>query len=62
MRQVEPYRLWIGHAGDGGDFARVYETGIRAVVQLAAEEPVIPPPRDMISATVISGPVLEARL
>ena len=48
MRQIGSHPLWIGHAGDGRDFARLHESGIRALVQLAIEEPVIQPPRDLI--------------
>jgi protein-tyrosine phosphatase len=38
MNQIQPHRLWVGHAGDGGDFRRLFGLGIEAVVQLAAEE------------------------
>jgi protein-tyrosine phosphatase len=48
MNQVLPYPLWIGHAGDGRDYARLLDHGIRAVVQLAAEEPPLQPPRELI--------------
>lgn len=48
MRQVVPHPIWIGHAGDGRDFARLHETGIRAIVQLAVEEPAIRPPRELL--------------
>lgn len=48
MRQVVPHPLWIGHAGDGRDFTRLYGAGIRALVQLAVEEPAIQPPRDLL--------------
>jgi hypothetical protein len=48
MRQIVPYSLWLGHAGDGRDFRAVFDSGIRAVVQLAAEEPTLPLPRDLI--------------
>jgi hypothetical protein len=48
MRQVMPHPLWIGHAGDGRDFPKLHEAGIRALVQLAIEEPAIQPPRDLL--------------
>ena len=48
MRRIEPYRLWVGHAGDGRDFRRLFEHGIEAVVQLAAEEPTIAVPRELV--------------
>jgi hypothetical protein len=48
MRQVVPHPLWIGHAGDDRGFTRLYGAGIRAVVQLALEEPPIQPPRDLL--------------
>jgi hypothetical protein len=48
MRQVVPHPLWLGHAGDGRDFLGLYEAGIRALVQLAVEEPAIQPPRDLL--------------
>jgi hypothetical protein len=48
MRQILPYSLWIGHAGDGRDFRTVFDAGIKAVVQLAAEEPALPLPRDLV--------------
>jgi hypothetical protein len=48
MRQVVPHPIWIGHAGDGRDYARLHEAGIRAIVQLAVEEPAIRPPRELL--------------
>ncbi len=48
MRQVLPYSLWIGHAGDGSDYRHVLEAGIAAIVQLAAEEAPLQPPRELI--------------
>lgn len=38
MRRIEPHQLWIGHAGDSSDVARLRATGIRAIVDLAANE------------------------
>lgn len=48
MFQIEPDLLWLGHAGDGRDVARVLDANIRAVVQLAFEEPPVDFPRDVI--------------
>lgn len=49
MRQIHPHPLWIGHAGDGRDFRAIFEVGIEAVVYLAAEEPAVVIPRDLIA-------------
>ncbi len=46
--QVSPHPLWVGHAGDGNDARRLLDLGIEAVVQVAAEEPPLSPPRDLI--------------
>jgi protein-tyrosine phosphatase len=48
MRRIAPYSIWIGHDGDGRDFAQLHETDVRALVQLAIEEPAIEPPRDLV--------------
>ena len=48
MRQIAAYPLWLGNAGDERDYKRVLDTGIQAVVQLDAEEPVLELPRDLI--------------
>ena len=48
MNQFLPYALWLGHSGEGRDFKRIYDAGIKALVQLAAEEPPPQPPRDLI--------------
>ena len=47
-KQIADHPVWIGHAGDGRAFRGLFAQGIRAVVQVAAEEPPIPVPRDMI--------------
>src|SRR5476651_2284842 len=58
MRQIIPHYLWLGHAGDGRDFRRVLDIGIQAVVQLAAEEPVLALPRDLVYCRfpLVDGP------
>ncbi len=48
MNQITGHQLWIGHAGDGRDSRGILEHRIRAVVQLAVEEPVIQAPRELI--------------
>jgi len=52
MRRIEPYPIWIGHAGDGRNFRFLFEEGIRAVVQLALEEPPLVAPRELIVVRV----------
>ncbi len=48
MNQILPFPLWLGHSGDGRDFPRLHESGIKAIVQLAAEELPLQPPRELI--------------
>jgi hypothetical protein len=48
MTRVLPHPLWLGHAGDGRDYRQVLAAGIRAVVQLAVEEPPLQPPRELL--------------
>ena len=64
MHQIPPHLLWIGHAGDGRDFRQVLETGIQALVQLAAEEPVLALPRDFVYCRfpLIDGPGNDGKL
>jgi protein-tyrosine phosphatase len=38
MKQIPPHMLWLGHAGDARDLRRLFAEGIRARVELAAEE------------------------
>jgi protein-tyrosine phosphatase len=40
--------LKLGHAGEGRAFQQLFDAGIQAVVQVAAEEPPPQPPRDLI--------------
>jgi predicted enzyme related to lactoylglutathione lyase len=47
MRQIIPDRLWIGNALDARDIETVLSWGIRAVVDLAANEPPVKYPRDI---------------
>jgi protein-tyrosine phosphatase len=48
MVQIEPFPLWLGHAGDCRDVARLGDSGIEAVVQLAVEEPPAGLPRGLL--------------
>lgn len=56
MIQIEPHLLWLGHAGDCRDMAKVLDAGIDAVVQLAAEEPPAQFTREII---VLRIPLLD---
>jgi protein-tyrosine phosphatase len=49
MHQIPPHTLWLGHAGDDRDLRQLYAAGIRARVELAAEEAPAPAPRDLIA-------------
>src|SRR5438128_271779 len=48
MNQFVPHLLWLGHAGDGRDFRRLFDSGIKALIDLAMEEPPTQPPRELI--------------
>ena len=48
MNQIPPHALWIGHAGDGRNNRELLDRGIKAIVQVAAEEPPIQPLRDAV--------------
>jgi dual specificity protein phosphatase-like protein len=39
MRQVPGYPLWLGHAGDARDLPSLLSAGVRAVVDVAQNEP-----------------------
>ncbi len=58
MNQITPYLLRIGHMGDGQDFKALFDAGVRAVVQLAWEEPPLLLPRELIVCRVplVDGP------
>jgi protein-tyrosine phosphatase len=49
VRQLQPHRLWLGHAGDAGNIRPLFDAGVKAVVDLAIEEPPSRPPRELIS-------------
>ena len=48
MNHIATYPLWIGHAGDARAFQEVFNRGIKAIVQLALEEPPLQPPRELV--------------
>lgn len=48
MKQILDLPIWLGHAGDGRDYRQILDAGIQAIVQLAAEEPALSPPRDLL--------------
>jgi protein-tyrosine phosphatase len=52
MRRIEPFSLWIGNVGDLRDPTKLYDAQIRAVVDLAANEPFPNLPRDLIYCRV----------
>jgi protein-tyrosine phosphatase len=49
VRQLQPHRLWLGHAGDAGNVRPLFDAGVKAVVDLAVEEAPSRPPRELIS-------------
>ena len=48
MTQIHPFALWLGHAGDGRNIKLLLDAGIEAVIQLAAEEPILQLPRELV--------------
>src|SRR5262245_33153415 len=48
MRQVAGHALFLGDAGDVRDLPRLIRSGISAVVDLAANELPLQPPRDLV--------------
>ncbi|MCA9078055.1 MAG: dual specificity protein phosphatase family protein [Planctomycetaceae bacterium] len=48
MRKVEGYSLWLGNIGDMLNLTAVLDNEIRAIVDLAAEEPIPQITRDLI--------------
>jgi hypothetical protein len=49
MDQIEPHALWVGHAGEGRDFRKLFDAGIKALIQVALEEPPPETPRELIA-------------
>jgi protein-tyrosine phosphatase len=48
MYRTEPYPLWIGHGGEQQDLAAIFDLGIEAIIELAAEEPAFLSQRNLI--------------
>ena len=48
MNQIASDFLWLGHAGEARDFPHLFEAGVQAVVELAAEEVPSQGPRELI--------------
>ena len=48
MDQIIPCPLWVSHAGDGRDYRSSLDAGIKALLQVAIEEPALQPPRELI--------------
>ncbi|HEY2838589.1 MAG TPA: protein phosphatase [Pirellulales bacterium] len=48
MNRIEPYSLGLGNAGDCRDATKALNAGIRAVMQLAIDEPLAHFPRETI--------------
>jgi protein-tyrosine phosphatase len=48
MNEITPYPVLVGHAADGRAIKELLDQGVRAIVQLAAEEPPIVTPRDLV--------------
>ena len=47
MREIIPQKLWIGNATDARDVSRIHDRRIRAIVDLACEEPLPQLTRDL---------------
>ncbi|TMQ31641.1 MAG: dual specificity protein phosphatase family protein [Planctomycetota bacterium] len=64
MNQIKPHPLWVGHAGDGQALRQLFADGIKAVVHLAAEEPPLQLPRELIyyRFPLVDGPGNDADL
>lgn len=48
MNQIQPYPLWLGHAGAGSDAKTLFDKEIKALVHLAAEDLPAHPPRELM--------------
>ena len=48
MHRIQPEQLWLGHVGDVRNIREIYNVGIRALVDLAINEPLPELPRDLI--------------
>ncbi|MDQ3330921.1 MAG: dual specificity protein phosphatase family protein, partial [Planctomycetota bacterium] len=52
--RIESSHLWIGHAGDGRNYRRLFDEGISVIVRLAIEEEPLTAPREF---TVLRFPL-----
>lgn len=57
MRQIKPYRLWVGNVTDARNLRSVLDLGIQAIVDLAATEP---PPTITRDLAYLRCPLLDA--
>jgi hypothetical protein len=48
MQQLVPHPLWVGHLGEGRNLQKLFDVGIQALVEVAAEEAPSRPPRELI--------------
>jgi protein-tyrosine phosphatase len=48
MNQIQPHRLWVGHADDATGYQLLLDAGIEALVQLGEEQPPARPPYELI--------------
>jgi protein-tyrosine phosphatase len=64
MNQILPYPLWLGHAGESRDFKKVFDLGVKVIMQLAAEEPSLQTPRELVFCRfpLLDGPGNRAEL
>ncbi len=56
MRRIPQFSLWLGHAAQGRDLRALHTAGIRAVIDLAAEETPAALSRDL---TYLRFPLLD---
>src|SRR5262245_33777641 len=58
MGQISPQPLWLGHVGDAENLRGVLDAGIVALVDLAAAEPPVKVPRDLVYCRfpLVDGP------
>lgn len=64
MNQILPYPLWLGHAGESRDFKKLFDLGVKVLIQLAAEEPSVQSPRELVFCRfpLLDGPGNRAEM
>jgi protein-tyrosine phosphatase len=64
MNQILPHPLWLGHAGESRDFKKIFDLGVKVLVQLAAEEPSLQTPRELVFCRfpLLDGPGNRAEM